>query len=361
MNNVFDHPSVNLTVKTLLDERHTAKDRTSSQPSGTGQWLGPFRGMRRGQGTEFDDLRHYSLGDDARHIDWKASARTNVVHTRLYREEREYRTTFIVDLRDALFTGTKELQAVRICRLAAKLLWQANDCGSKTQILVVTDDGLGLTEASSGHASAIDACTVMAQLFESRQSRLRTDSQRKSSAKDSSKQLDSHTSVSTTSFNATDTFLPLPKQSVSAHYETVQLDQVTEWLLQQKGKHATTFWISAFDHCGEQFDSHIRLLSKNSCQVAIIADDDVMENGLPTGRYPYKALNNESNPNDSQKISLHRIATLDRTAKKKLNTTLKDIKKDRENRFNELMMPSFYLNNDKIQLVASLRQYGYLP
>ena len=32
--------------------------------------------MLRGQGTEFDSLREYVIGDDVRSIDWRASART---------------------------------------------------------------------------------------------------------------------------------------------------------------------------------------------------------------------------------------------------------------------------------------------
>jgi hypothetical protein len=347
MNNVTDHPSVSLNVQTLLDERHTLKDRTAYQPSGRGQWIGQFRGARRGQGTEFDDLRHYSVGDDTRHIDWKASARTNVVHTRLYREEREYRTILIVDMRDVLFTGTTELQAVRLCRLAARLLWQANDGGSRTQVLIVTDDGLGLSESGAGHKFAIDACALMAQLFASRQARL-----------------NSHTNIASTApliANADDALLFLPKQSHASGYQTVHLEQVAEWMLQQTGKHATVFWISAFDHCGKQFDQHISLLSQHSHQVAIVIDDDVMNTGLPPGHYHYQMPSAATLPADASPQNIIRKATLNRKASNKIKNTLKKLKHDRDLRLSELMMPLFHLEQYGENLIASLRHQGYLP
>lgn len=363
MNNEPDHPTVSLNIQTLLDERHALKERGAYQPSGSGQWIGPFKGARRGHSSEFDDLRHYSLGDDARHIDWKASARTNVVHTRLYREEREYRTTLIVDMRDAVFTGTTELQAVRLCRLAARLLWQANDGGSRTQVLVVTDNGLGLSESGSGHKSAIDACALMARLFESVKSRLinnradRRETINRSSGHANTRLSDSASQIA----NTDDALLFLPNKSNASDNESVRLEQVAEWMLQQNGKHATALWISAFDHCGLRFDEHISLLSEHSNQIAIVVDDDVMEGGLPAGQYRYQAWGSASLTNDSTIQNINRIATLSRKASNKLADALRRIKNDRDARLRNLMMPSFHLNNLGENLIASLRHQGYLP
>lgn len=351
MNTATDHPSVSLNVQTLLDERHTLKDRTAYQPSGRGQWIGPFRGARRGQGTEFDDLRHYSVGDDTRHIDWKASARTNVVHTRLYREEREYRTTLIVDMRDALFTGSKELQAVRLCRLAARLLWQANDGGSRTQVLIVTDDGLGLSESGSGHKSAIEACALLAQLFESRHARLNSDSARPYTSDDDPDGLSS----------ADDLLLFLPKQSHASGHHTVHLEQAAEWMLQQTGRQATVLWISAFEHCGKQFDQRINLLSQQSTQIAIVVDDDVMNTGLPPGHYHYETSNTAALPTDTELKKIIHNATLNRKTSNELKNSLNKIKHDRDLRLNELMMPLFHFEQYGDNLIAALRQQGYLP
>jgi len=51
----------------------------------------------RGQGTEFDSLREYVVGDDVRSIDWRASARRNDVVVRTWRPERDRRVVIVLD------------------------------------------------------------------------------------------------------------------------------------------------------------------------------------------------------------------------------------------------------------------------
>ncbi|GAA4680940.1 DUF58 domain-containing protein [Phytohabitans rumicis] len=51
----------------------------------------------RGQGTEFDVLREYVIGDDVRSIDWRASARRSDVLVRTWRPERDRRVVCVLD------------------------------------------------------------------------------------------------------------------------------------------------------------------------------------------------------------------------------------------------------------------------
>lgn len=51
----------------------------------------------RGQGTEFDSLREYVLGDDIRSVDWRASARTRSVVVRTWQPERDRRVVLVLD------------------------------------------------------------------------------------------------------------------------------------------------------------------------------------------------------------------------------------------------------------------------
>ena len=53
--------------------------------------------MVRGQGTEFDSLREYVVGDDVRSIDWRASARAADVMVRTWRPERDRRVLLVLD------------------------------------------------------------------------------------------------------------------------------------------------------------------------------------------------------------------------------------------------------------------------
>lgn len=51
----------------------------------------------RGQGTEFDALREYVIGDDVRSIDWRASARRSDILVRTWRPERDRRVVCVLD------------------------------------------------------------------------------------------------------------------------------------------------------------------------------------------------------------------------------------------------------------------------
>jgi uncharacterized protein (DUF58 family) len=53
--------------------------------------------LTRGQGTEFDSLREYVIGDDVRSIDWRATARRSDVVVRTWRPERDRRVVIVLD------------------------------------------------------------------------------------------------------------------------------------------------------------------------------------------------------------------------------------------------------------------------
>lgn len=55
--------------------RLTVRTRRNMRSTGGGGWRSKFRG----QGMEFEEVRLYEAGDDVRHIDWAATARTNEV------------------------------------------------------------------------------------------------------------------------------------------------------------------------------------------------------------------------------------------------------------------------------------------
>ncbi|MEE6273434.1 DUF58 domain-containing protein [Georgenia sp. MJ206] len=82
----------------------------------------------RGQGTEFDSLREYVIGDDVRAIDWRATARRNDVVVRTWRPERDRRVLIVVDtsrlaaarLGDAPRLEAQIEAALLLCALAGR-------------------------------------------------------------------------------------------------------------------------------------------------------------------------------------------------------------------------------------------------
>ena len=58
---------------------------------------GQHRTVRPGQGSEFDSLREYVIGDDVRSIDWRSTARHRDVMVRTWRPERDRRIVLVLD------------------------------------------------------------------------------------------------------------------------------------------------------------------------------------------------------------------------------------------------------------------------
>lgn len=59
--------------------------------------LGERLGSGTGSSLEFQDYRQYTPGDDLRHVDWSAYARSEVLTVRLYREEVAPRLDLVLD------------------------------------------------------------------------------------------------------------------------------------------------------------------------------------------------------------------------------------------------------------------------
>ncbi|GHU74726.1 hypothetical protein FACS189450_15320 [Spirochaetia bacterium] len=66
---------------------------------------GDYRSVFKGQGIEFDEARHYEIGDDVRSIDWNASARFGTPYVKMYREERELTVFIILDTSASMTSG----------------------------------------------------------------------------------------------------------------------------------------------------------------------------------------------------------------------------------------------------------------
>ena len=66
---------------------------------------GGQRSVFRGDGMEFDEVREYALGDDARMIDWNVTSRMGSPFTKVFREQRELNLVLVVDVSRSLLGG----------------------------------------------------------------------------------------------------------------------------------------------------------------------------------------------------------------------------------------------------------------
>ncbi|KRA17845.1 DUF58 domain-containing protein [Lysobacter sp. Root604] len=98
----------------------------------SGHALSPLRG----RGMEYAESREYSNGDDARHIDWRLTARTGRAHTKLFQAERERLSLIVADTAPALYFGTRvRFKSVQAARAGAIAAWAAARDGDRIAAL----------------------------------------------------------------------------------------------------------------------------------------------------------------------------------------------------------------------------------
>jgi len=79
------------------------------KPRKTRSILGDYPSRRKGIGMEFTDIREYNPGDDMRWINWKATARRDMLMVNEYESERTGDTVILLDARRFL-KGKKEYE-----------------------------------------------------------------------------------------------------------------------------------------------------------------------------------------------------------------------------------------------------------
>lgn len=119
---------------------HLAKVQLFSSPLQHSTLLGLHRSRLRGRGMDFDQVRAYQAGDDARSIDWRVTARTGEVHTKVFHEERE-RPVFIVVEQSlhVFFASTGNFKSVIAAQVASLFAWASLRHNDRVGGLVFTD------------------------------------------------------------------------------------------------------------------------------------------------------------------------------------------------------------------------------
>ena len=126
--------------------------RSTARALQSGQYFSAFKG----RGMEFDESRPYAHGDDIRSLDWRVTARTGKVHTKLFREERERPVFLSVDLRSPMFFATRgQFKSVLATRLAALIAWSACHHGDRIGGQVFSESGSTEFKPLEGHSAVL--------------------------------------------------------------------------------------------------------------------------------------------------------------------------------------------------------------
>ncbi|VAW90484.1 hypothetical protein MNBD_GAMMA17-1489 [hydrothermal vent metagenome] len=89
-------------------------------------YAGAFNSLHRGHGMELHDVRPYQVGDDIRHMDWRATARSGKATSKVFLAERQRSLFLVIDRRPSMQFGSRvELKATTAARCAAILAFAA--------------------------------------------------------------------------------------------------------------------------------------------------------------------------------------------------------------------------------------------
>lgn len=93
---------------------------------------GGFVSRRPGHGQEMAEIRSYVAGDDIRHLDASATARTGELHVRTYHDERDRTTMLVADMRPSMIWGLKRaLLSVAAAEVLTLIGWQSVAAGGR--------------------------------------------------------------------------------------------------------------------------------------------------------------------------------------------------------------------------------------
>lgn len=214
--------------------------RSTARALQSGQYFSAFKG----RGMEFDESRPYAHGDDIRSLDWRVTARTGKVHTKLFREERERPVFLSVDLRAPMFFATRGMfKSVLATRLAALIAWSACHHGDRIGGQIFSESGSTEFKPLEGHSAVL---RILKGLAEQAQA---------------------------------------PKPQSHQHHA---LDQALNELNRHIKPGSLAFIISDFRDLGAAGASNLGRLARQSTVVLIMISDPI-ERDLPQGLHRYGA------------------------------------------------------------------------
>ena len=121
-----------------------------------GRLQGGYRTPRHGRGLDLHGLRPYAEGDDARHIDWNATARLDEPQIREFIEDRELTTWLVLDRSASMVVGrpgrAKQDVLVELTLILARLLGRS---GNRVGAILYDTGAVRIVPPGSGRGHAL--------------------------------------------------------------------------------------------------------------------------------------------------------------------------------------------------------------
>ncbi len=133
---------------------------------------GELLGQGTGSSLEFQEFREYIPGDDIRHVDWSAYARSDTLMVRLYREEISPQTQVLIDGSASMRTGNGAKPQLAK-QLAAVFVLLCGRLGGRASVIPLSGDatvaGMGIEGLEMVQQLPFDSKASMTELLERNQ------------------------------------------------------------------------------------------------------------------------------------------------------------------------------------------------
>ena len=101
---------------------------------------GDLSSLQQGRGLDYSETRPYQVGDEPRHINWRATARSGQPMVRVFHQEVTPRVYFLMDRRASMRFGTRvRLKVTQAARLAIFLASWEHHKGAELGALVLNE------------------------------------------------------------------------------------------------------------------------------------------------------------------------------------------------------------------------------
>lgn len=128
---------------------------------------GPYLSAFRGRGIEFDEVRAYHPGDDIRHIDWRVTARTGSVYSKVFQQERERPVWLLLDASPTMRFGTRRcFKSVAAAEGAALVAWSAHLQGDRVGGIASTTEEVRTLTPRAGESSLFELLAALSRATE---------------------------------------------------------------------------------------------------------------------------------------------------------------------------------------------------
>ncbi len=236
-------------VRLHLDELIAMRDRRGGFGRSRridGFRFGDLSSRRRGAGLELDSIGPYQWGDDIRHMDWFATARTGRPQVKQFRRDVQRTIMLALDLRPSMMFGSRrQLMAKTACLAAARIAWSTSkDHQPLGLFLLGGDPAVELIPPRRGRRARLQHLARIVDAYD--------------------------------------------RAIARAGAASPPLDDLLQGLPGCLSGDVEAVIVSDFSHLGDGFDRRLREIGDRGEQSAVVIEDSLMRTPPPPGSYPLR-------------------------------------------------------------------------